>query len=64
MTAPAKPEAKDSKFRRVKCSDCGGEQVLYIRAATKVPCSVCGAALAEPTGGLARIRGEIVGIVE
>ena len=64
MTAPAKPETKDSKFRRVKCADCGNEQVLYTRAATRVPCAVCGAAMAEPTGGLAIIRGEVVGIVE
>jgi len=61
MTAPKTP---DSKFRRVKCADCGGEQVLYTRAATRVPCAVCGAALAEPTGGLAVIKGEVLGVVE
>ena len=53
-----------NKFRRVKCADCGNEQVLYLRAATRVPCAVCGAQIAEPTGGLAKIRGEIVGTVE
>jgi small subunit ribosomal protein S27e len=61
MTSPA---PKDSKFRRVKCGDCGNEQVLYTRAATKVPCAVCGAAIAEPTGGLAIIKGEVLGVVE
>lgn len=54
----------ENKFRRVKCNDCGNEQVLFLRAATRVPCAVCGAALAEPTGGLAIIKGEIVGPVE
>jgi small subunit ribosomal protein S27e len=63
MTAPP-TKAPDSKFRRGKCADCGGEQILYTRAATRVPCAVCGAALAEPTGGLAIIKGEILGVVE
>lgn len=63
MTTPT-PKVEESKFRRVKCGDCGNEQVLYIRAATRVPCAVCGAAIAEPTGGLAIIRGEVLGIVE
>ena len=58
------PKPQDSKFRRVKCADCDNEQILYIRAATRVPCAVCGAAMAEPTGGLAEIRGEVVGVVE
>lgn len=58
------PPPKESKFRRVKCSDCGNEQVLYLRASTRVPCAVCGAAIAEPAGGLAVLRGEIVGVVE
>ena len=61
MTATKQTE---SKYRRVKCGDCGNEQILFLRAATIVKCQVCGATLAEPTGGLARLRGEITGIVE
>lgn len=60
----AKQQPPESKFRRVKCNDCGNEQVVFLRAATRVPCAVCGAALAEPTGGLAVIKGEVVGPVE
>jgi small subunit ribosomal protein S27e len=63
MTAPPK-QPSTSKWRRVKCSDCGNEQILFTRASTRVPCAVCGAALSEPTGGLATIKGEVLGVVE
>ena len=55
MTAPR------SKFLKVKCRDCGNEQAVFDRAATAVTCLVCGAALAEPSGGLATIKGEVLG---
>ncbi|MBM1154671.1 30S ribosomal protein S27e [archaeon] len=47
-------------YVRVRCLKCGGEQYVYIFAATRVPCHVCGETLAEPTGGKAKILGEIV----
>ena len=53
-----------SMFVRVKCSDCGNEQVLFDHTATTVKCNVCGAILAEPTGGKADIRGEVVASME
>ncbi len=56
-----KPE---SRFLRVKCKDCGNEQIVFDRASNDVLCQVCGATLARPTGGKAAIRGEIVGAVE
>ncbi len=46
------------KFIKVKCPDCGNEQIVFERAATVVKCTVCGAVLAEPRGGKARIKGE------
>ena len=45
---------------RVKCSDCGNEQVIFDHTATIVKCNVCSAVLAEPTGGKAAVKGEIV----
>jgi|Deesub1362A_J573_1020465.scaffolds.fasta_scaffold02054_3 small subunit ribosomal protein S27e len=51
-------------FVKVRCSDCGNEQMIYGRASTVVKCSVCGATLAKPTGGKALIRGEVVGVYE
>ncbi len=50
----------DNSFVKVKCPDCGNEQVIFLRASTVVKCQVCGATIATPTGGKADIRGEIV----
>ena len=50
----------DKVFIKVKCPDCGNEQMVYSKASTVVRCHVCGATLALPTGGKAEIKGEIV----
>ena len=52
------------RFLKVKCEDCGGEQIVFDRAASTVACLVCGATLSRPTGGLAEIEGEVLGAVE
>ena len=52
------------RLLKIKCEDCGSEQVVFDRAATTVQCQVCGATLARPTGGLADIEGEVLGAVE
>ena len=49
-----------SLFLRVKCNSCGNEQIIFDRASVLVKCKVCDEVLAEPRGGKARIRGEIV----
>ncbi|MEM1582601.1 MAG: 30S ribosomal protein S27e [Candidatus Bathyarchaeia archaeon] len=49
-----------SNFIQVKCPDCGNEQATFSHATSIVRCNICGAVLAEPTGGKANIRGEIV----
>ena len=49
-----------AQFMKVKCPDCGNEQVAFNRPATKVNCLVCGATLATPGGGEAVFKGEIV----
>jgi small subunit ribosomal protein S27e len=56
-------EAKTGKFVKVKCKDCGNEQVIFIRASTPVNCVVCGSSVAKPTGGKAELKGEVVGVV-
>lgn len=53
-----------SKFLRVRCPDCGNEQVIFDSATIIVKCNVCGRVLAEPSGGRAQIRGEVINIVE
>jgi len=53
-----------SKFLRVKCPDCGNEQVVFGNVTSVVRCNVCGATLAEPTGGKASLKGEVVASLE
>ena len=53
-----------SKFLRVKCPDCGNEQVVFDSANMQVKCNVCGAVLAEPSGGKVKVRGEVVAELE
>jgi small subunit ribosomal protein S27e len=48
----------------VKCPDCEYEQVIFGNATIIVKCNVCDAELAKPSGGRAKIRGEIVDIFE
>jgi len=49
-----------SSFIKVRCPDCGHENVVFDRATKKVFCRVCGAVIAEPTGGKVLLRGEVV----
>jgi small subunit ribosomal protein S27e len=45
------------RFLRVSCKDCGNETVIFERASTIINCGVCGALLAEPAGGTAKLVG-------
>ena len=49
-----------SPFYRVRCKDCNNIQIIFSKASTRVLCNVCGSILAEPTGGKAKIKGEII----
>jgi small subunit ribosomal protein S27e len=49
-----------TKFFRVKCPDCENEQIVFENASTRVDCVVCGRILAEPAGGKAVIKAEIL----
>ncbi|HEC88678.1 MAG TPA: 30S ribosomal protein S27e [Thermoplasmata archaeon] len=49
-----------SKFYKIKCKDCSNEQIVFSKASTMVRCSICGSVLAQPTGGKAEIKGEIL----
>lgn len=53
-------ESKASGFLLVECPDCTSHQVVFSHASMKVDCSVCGRILIEPTGGKAKIYGEIL----
>jgi small subunit ribosomal protein S27e len=48
----------------VKCNDCENEQTIFGNASTVVKCLVCGRTLAEPTGGKAEIKTQVVEVLE
>ena len=46
-----------SSFLKVSCRDCGAEVVVFSKATSVIPCSVCGATLTAPSGGKADLVG-------
>jgi len=56
------PEPR-SRFLLVKCKECENEQVVFGWATRVVHCEVCGKPLSKPTGGKARILGEVVSVL-
>jgi len=53
-----------SRFLRVKCDDCGNEQIVFNRAATQVRCLVCERILVEPKGGKTLIKTKILDVLD
>ncbi len=54
----------NSVFLRVKCPKCGNEQLVFSNTVNKITCNVCGELIAEPTGGRAKINGEVLTVLE
>jgi len=54
----------ESKFIKVRCKDCENEQVLFDKASTTVSCHICGAKLAIPNGGKAKVKAEVLESIE
>ncbi len=52
-----------SNFVRVKCAKCGNEQVIFDKPSLTPRCSVCEEPLAEPTGGKAKLKAEVVQVL-
>jgi small subunit ribosomal protein S27e len=57
-------EKTQSKFLKVKCTDCENEQVVFDHAATMVQCNVCGRTLVEPRGGKAKIKSKVIEVLD
>jgi len=49
-----------SRFIKIKCQDCGNEQIVFNKPATTVRCLICGKTLMETRGGLGKINGKIL----
>jgi small subunit ribosomal protein S27e len=52
-----------SNFIRVRCRKCNNEQDIFGSPVNKVTCNVCGALLAEPSGGKAKLRDSDVQVI-
>ena len=52
-----------SRFLRVKCLNCGNQQIIFGCAATDVNCLVCNKTLVQSTGGKARILTKILEVL-
>jgi small subunit ribosomal protein S27e len=52
-----------SNFLRVRCRKCNNEQDIFGSPVNKVTCNVCGALMAEPSGGKARLRDSDVQVI-
>ncbi len=52
-----------SRFLRVRCTNCEGEQIVFSHSTHTVKCRTCGNILVDPTGGKAKINGVIVSVL-
>lgn len=53
-----------SRFLKVKCNDCGNEQVIFGCASSNIKCIVCEKVLAVPTGGKTQVKTEILEVLD
>ncbi|AEM38058.1 Ribosomal protein S27E [Pyrolobus fumarii 1A] len=56
------PEPR-SRFLLVRCPNCGHEQVVFSHATFPARCLVCGTVLVQPTGGKAKILGQVLRVL-
>ncbi|KPV47054.1 MULTISPECIES: 30S ribosomal protein S27e [Acidiplasma] len=49
-----------NSFVKIKCKNCGNEQVVYSKISSQVVCNICGSTLAKPTGATLSTSGELV----
>ena len=54
----------NSNFLKVKCGDCGNEQVVFGATATRVKCLVCEKTLANSTGGKTKFVAEVLDVLD
>jgi small subunit ribosomal protein S27e len=48
-----------SRFLKIKCLNCGNEQIVFGCATTTIKCDVCERQLVQTTGGKARVLTKI-----
>jgi len=53
-----------SRFLKVKCADCGNEQVIFGAASSDIKCLVCEKPMASSTGGKTKVSTQIVAVLD
>ncbi|MBU5557624.1 MAG: 30S ribosomal protein S27e [Candidatus Aenigmatarchaeota archaeon] len=53
-----------SKFLKVVCGKCKNEQTIFNKPSSTVKCLVCGAELAETTGGRGRLKAKVLSVMD
>ena len=53
-----------TNFVKIKCADCGNEQVAFKKPAMPVTCHVCGSTLIKPRGGVGEMKGQLLEVVD
>jgi small subunit ribosomal protein S27e len=53
-----------SKFLKVKCDDCGSEQVVFGNPAMEVKCLICGKTLLQPGASKPKILVKKAKVIE
>ena len=53
-----------SKFIKVRCVKCKNEQIIFGKSASEIKCLVCSNIMASPSGGKAKIKAQILEVLE
>lgn len=53
-----------SKFIKVRCTKCKNEQIIFGKSASEIKCLVCSNIMATPSGGKAKIKAQILEVLE
>ncbi|GAB4308243.1 MAG: 30S ribosomal protein S27e [Methanobacteriaceae archaeon] len=53
-----------SNYLKVKCMDCGNQQIVFDHAASVVQCIICGKTLVKPKGGKSEILAQVVEVLD
>jgi len=53
-----------SNFLKVKCGDCGNQQIVFDHAASKVECIICGKSLVKSKGGRSEVVAQIIEVLD
>ena len=53
-----------SKFLKIVCGKCKNEQTIFNKPSMVVKCLVCGAELAQATGGRAKLKAKVLSVLD